>query len=134
MRSGKVFAAVLFICCASLGLGQDSADGNSLLEKCSLVLKMYEGQNVSSPIDNLHAGTCLGLVRGIADTLNLWRSSDAGPVDNTEMYGCMPDGLKTIQLVRIVVKYLNDNPAKLQWPDTTLVGTALAAAFPCKRK
>jgi len=36
------------------------------------------------------------------------------------------------QLVRVVPKYLNDNPATLNYPAAALAGKAIIAAFLCK--
>ena len=85
-----------------------------------------------SPTDNLNAGACSGMVRGVMDTMALWQSvDDGGSVDTTAMHGCIPDSIKAIQGARIVVKYLNDHPEKLHVPDTRLVLMAMVDAFPC---
>lgn len=117
------------------GFAQSPSDGNALLHNCSLVTKMADGDPVTSVVDNLNAGVCMGLVRGIMDTMTLWQSLDhGGPVDNTAIHGCIPDSIKTIQGARIVVKYLNDHPEKLQVPDTRLVLMAMVDAFPCSKE
>jgi hypothetical protein len=114
---------------------QSPSDGNALLHNCSLVVRMANGEDVNSPLDNLNAGECMGLVRGIMDTMTLWQSVDhGGPVDNTAMHGCIPDSIKTIQGARIVVKYLNDHPERLHVPDTRLVLMAMVDAFPCGKE
>jgi len=134
-RLKLAFVALVFLAFPiGFARAQDANDGNALLHRCSLVIRMSDGQNVSSSLDNLDAGVCMGLVRGIADTMTLWQSLDHGPVDNGEIHGCLPDSIKTIQLARIVVKYLNDHPERLQNPDTRLVLMALADAFPCKQQ
>ena len=43
-----------------------------------------------------------------------------------------PDGVKREQVVRIVVKYLEDNPKDLHRDEGLLVAAALVAAYPCK--
>lgn len=114
----------------------DGNDGNALLHNCSLVIKMVNDDAVRmSPLDNLDAGECMGLVRGIMDTMTLWQSVDhGGLVDNTALHGCIANPLKTIQGVRIVVKYLNDHPDELNDPDTRLVLMAMVDAFPCSKE
>lgn len=114
---------------------QNASDGNALLHSCSLVVKMANGDSVMSTVDNLNAGSCMGLVRGIMDTMTLWQSVDhGGTVDNTAMHGCIPDSIKTIQGAQIVVKYLNDHPERLHVPDTRLVLMAMVDAFPCSKQ
>lgn len=46
---------------------------------------------------------------------------------------CFPkNGIDNGQTVRIVDKFLHDNPAMLDQPDTFLVMVALKQAYPCK--
>ncbi len=132
MRKAILLMFVLAISRAP-SAAQSVTDGNALLQDCSIVVRGYDGANVTTSLENLNEGTCMGLLRGIADTMALWGSLDHGPVDASAFHGCLPDSLKTIQLARIVVKYLNDHPEKLHLPDTRLVMMALADAFPCKQ-
>lgn len=115
---------------------QNDNDGNTLQHNCSLAVKIADGDSVRmSSIDNLNAGVCMGLVRGIMDTMGLWESVDhGGLVDNTAMHGCLPNPLKAIQGVRIVLKYLNDHPDRLNAADTRLVLMAIVDAFPCSKE
>jgi hypothetical protein len=45
---------------------------------------------------------------------------------------CMPRGLTTIQIVRLIKKYIADNPEKAHRPTRYIASVALARAFPCK--
>ena len=134
----KFYFALLFVgfaLASKLAVAQSASDGDALLHNCSLVVKMADTDNVTSTLDNLDAGTCMGLVRGIMDTMALWQSLDhGGPVDNSAVHGCIPDSIKTIQGARIVVKYLNEHPERLQAPDTRLVLMAMVDAFPCGKR
>jgi hypothetical protein len=51
---------------------------------------------------------------------------------NTTTTYCIRADADNDQLIRIAVKYLNDNPAKLHNPAGTLVLSAMIDAFPCK--
>ena len=44
----------------------------------------------------------------------------------------VPTNADSDQLVRVVAKYLNDNPAKLNDPAGLLVTKSMLDAFPCK--
>jgi hypothetical protein len=81
MTRVKLAVAAFFLFFVPLSFAQNPSDGNALLHQCSLVLRVNDGQDMPSPIDNLSAGVCMGLVRGIADTMSLWQSLDHGPVD-----------------------------------------------------
>lgn len=135
MRFYVPFVLLGFALVSKLAAAQSPNDGNALLHNCSLLVQMVDTGNVTSTLDNLNAGTCMGLVRGIMDTMSLWQSLDhGGPVDNSAVHGCIPDSIKTIQGARIVVKYLNDHPERLQVADTRLVLMAMADAFPCSKR
>lgn len=73
----------------------------------------------------LDATFCRGYVVGIADAMI------SMSVNNTTTY-CIPTDADNDQLIRIAVKYLNDNPAKLHYAAGLLVLRAIAEAFPCK--
>jgi hypothetical protein len=45
---------------------------------------------------------------------------------------CVPHGVTTIQTVRVIQKYLADNPGKAHRPTRYIASIALAGAFPCK--
>ena len=70
---------------------------------------------------------CSGYVTGIADyqdTLLAWSELD-------ERYFCLPDDATTMQLVKVVTKYLNEHPEDLHLSASSEVGNALWNAFPC---
>lgn len=47
---------------------------------------------------------------------------------------CQPNGVTQNQQFAIITKYLNDNPAKLHLPASSLIIEALNKAFPCPTK
>jgi hypothetical protein len=47
---------------------------------------------------------------------------------------CVPHKVSTIQTVRVIKKYLADNPDKAHRPTRYVASVALAQAFPCKRE
>jgi Rap1a immunity proteins len=44
---------------------------------------------------------------------------------------CAPDGWTLQQSVRVIVKYIEDRPARMHEPFVRLAGEALRAAWPC---
>jgi Rap1a immunity proteins len=74
---------------------------------------------------------CIGLIRGLHDpnvahrlTLQL-KKSDVRPLF------CDPTEARTEQLIRVIAKYLRDQPARLHEGGVMLALAALADAFPC---
>jgi hypothetical protein len=92
-------------------------DGNHLLMQCQAVVDTADKPNWRDVHEAWNVGFCLGLAQGIP-------------------YGsplvCPPAGVTNGQSVRVVVKFLNDNPEKLNLDEDELVTLALSKAFPCK--
>ncbi|MNP43722.1 hypothetical protein D3C76_1375580 [compost metagenome] len=99
-------------------------DGNGLLRQCQQFIKMMDGEK---DFNRLDAGTCGGFVQGVSSTVFFFR----GELKKDDKF-CEPDTATGNQLVRIVVKYLKDNPKMLNEGRTTLVWLALMDAYPCK--
>jgi len=94
-------------------------DGNHLLERCQLAIGIMDNHPPKGSDDIWDAGWCGGLVSGVAY---------ASPKV------CQPKGATAAQEIRVVVKYLNDNPGKLNLAEGSLVQESLAHAFPCTPK
>lgn len=102
--------------------GGNPWDGNALLGECQSAIRLLD--NVRKPSDSDYdSGICLGQVAGVR-----FMMSDSG-INSA----CFPEGgISNAQATRIVVKYLEDNPAILHVDGQFLVVQALHNAFPCK--
>ena len=101
-------------------------DGNELLVECQHYIKLVDGGTVRNDV-HFDAGTCVGFVLGVANAVYYY--SDELKKDQKF---CVPDNASNSQLVRVVVKYLNDNPKILNEERMSLVWLALMDAYPCK--
>jgi Ssp1 endopeptidase immunity protein Rap1a len=125
--------AVCFVCSPG-GDGQTptagqpdiSRSGNYFLEACSSIDS--EGNKTAVQIHN--DAICLGWVEGFEDGFTV-RDELLG-VPQKDRIACIPRGVITIQIVRIIKKYLADYPEKAHRPTRYLASIALARAFPCK--
>lgn len=105
--------------------GGAMADGNELLEDCQASIRSMEHTSNSDPFGN---GQCYGVTEGVLNTMVA-----LSPQLPKESRICLPDeGIKGGQAVRVVYKYLQDNPALLHLEGTTLVNFAFRRAYPCK--
>jgi hypothetical protein len=95
------------------------SDGNDLLPRCKAFVDSSENPNWKDSHEAFSVGYCLGLVNGI--------SFSAPDV-------CPTQGVTVLQEVRVVVKYLEDNPQILNLNGAMLTERALSRAFPCKIK
>ena len=120
----------VILCAATYSRAQD---GNQLLEQCNFAINFVDAPSAVTSQQGEAGMYCLGFVRGILDTVALWQTADA-LYKNRVSPGrpCLPEGISTVQGVRIVVKYLKDHPEKLHYENTLLVMTALKGAFPCR--
>jgi hypothetical protein len=49
-------------------------------------------------------------------------------------YACYPTGVARVEIRKVVMKYLRDNPGRLEDPASLLVLNGLFEAYPCKRQ
>lgn len=108
----------------SVGAMAEDGDGNQLIRQCTITVKAVDGAKVDGHYD---VGYCVGLTQGVRQTMKI--QNEGLPAGHRT---CFPDGITNGQGVRIVLKYLQDNPAKLQEPAVFLVYRAYKAAYPCK--
>jgi len=103
-------------------------DGNELLRRCDSIVKQLDGKQLGAD-EQMGADFCAGYLIGFSDSHSIETLIQSTP------YFCFPpQGIEVAQQVRIVVKYLKDNPAILHESARTSVAIALAKAFPCKTK
>lgn len=103
-----------------------SRSGRDFLEVCSSIES--EGNKDSARI--YRDATCLGWVAGFADGFLV--HDELLSVPKKDRMACLPHGETTIQTVRVIKKYLADNPQKAHRPTRYIASIALAGAFPCK--
>jgi Ssp1 endopeptidase immunity protein Rap1a len=103
-----------------------SRSGRDFSEMCSSIDS--EGNRDAARI--YRDATCLGWVEGFADGFTV-RDELLG-VPKRDRIACVPHEVTTIQTVRVIKKYVADNPAKAHRPTRYIASLALAGAFPCK--
>ncbi len=124
---------ILFVS-TSAGTGQKSAveqpdisrSGRDFLEVCSSVDS--EGNRDAARIQR--DSTCLGWAQGFTDGFLVY--GELLSVPRRDRMACVPRGVTTIQIVRVVKKYLAENPGKTHRPTRYIASIALAGVFPCK--
>lgn len=102
--------------------------GSNILPLCETALKVGFGTKtikVAAVQDAVDGSFCRGYILGIVDEMVV-----ASFQNHTAL--CIPTNADDDQLIRVVVKYLNDNPATLNVPASMLVMKSMNEAFPCK--
>jgi hypothetical protein len=100
--------------------------GRDFLEVCSSV---DSGGNSDAARIQRDA-TCLGWVEGFADGFLV--HEELLSVPRRDRIACVPQGVTALQVVRVIKKYLTDNPGKARRPTRYIASIALASAFPCR--
>ena len=103
-----------------------SRSGSDFLEVCSSVGSGGERDASRMQRD----ATCLGWVEGFADGFLVY--GELLSVPRKDRMACMPQGVTTIQIVRVIQKYLAENPGKAHRATRYVASIALAGAFPCR--
>lgn len=117
--AGAMFAGVSGTVSAAI-----KADGNEFLTQCQHYIKAVESEK---DFDRFQAGICSGMVQGVQSTV-YFLSDD---LKNDAKF-CIPADVTNGQSVRIVIKYMKDNPKLLNENRTGLIWLALKDAYPCK--
>jgi hypothetical protein len=95
-------------------------NGNALLADCADAIRVLDrGGRTTSMQEAYNYGLCRGYVGGVVQ----------GNLPDATM--CLADGVTDVQLIRIVMQYLRDRPQLLHHHQSTLILTAVRAAFPC---
>lgn len=114
---------IVFLVCAS-AFAQEAWDSRSLFQACCAAVKQADGEKISAQEES-DAGFCGGYLIGLNEGLRI-------AVERTKVNYCLPGGLTGEQMVRVIEKYLRENPQELHKPMRTNAIAAFAKAFPCK--
>ena len=136
--------AIFFLCSRAstgsiyspVGTGQKGApeqpdisrSGRDFLEVCSSVDTKGGADSDGNRV--YRDATCLGWAEGFAEGFLVY--GELLNVPRRDRMACVPRGVTAIQIVRVIKKYLADNPGKARRPTRYIVSLALAGAFPCK--
>jgi hypothetical protein len=105
----------------ALAQGGEFRSGNSMLAACQRWANSSKA--VSNSLESLNEGRCGGMISAIFFY---------GEVLPTTIRFCSPAGANPGQALRIVIKYLTDNPAITHRDFLELAPEALHRAWPCK--
>jgi Rap1a immunity proteins len=135
MRLLSVFTliAVGFVCSpdsvgskSAVGQLDISRSGSDFVQVCSSIDSEWK----ADPVRIRNDATCLGWVEGFGNGFTV--HDELLSVPEKDRMICMPLKVTTIQIVRVMKKYVADNPDKAHRATRFIASLALARAFPCK--
>ena len=94
------------------------------MQGCRAAVRQMDREKVSA-IEAADGGFCAGYAIGFNEGLRV-------AVERTRVHYCLPGGLTGEQTVRVVEKYLRENPQELHKSMRTNVLAAFSKEFPCK--
>ena len=106
--------------------------GNAFVRFCSVADKVDKS---SSDSDVQHAASCafyvLGFVHGVEYGTGFTETTKG---KNALQPFCRPDGVENGQMVRIVLKFIRENPEEAHKATPLLITLAMAQSYPCPNK
>jgi hypothetical protein len=120
-----VLSALMALVATSASSRPKYPNGIDLLRSCQYAVGLAEDKELKTE-EMVQATYCTGYVSGILDGLGLmgWKGGATRV--------CVPkDGISNEQAIRIIVKYLKDNPKSLSETGRMVVVISIAEAFPC---
>ena len=135
MKGAAATVIVFFLMCVPSVA--DTTRRANLLETCQALENAIEQQRAGKCFGSCGRDFCQGYVSGITDLLDVVAINaskrDADPKRAIDTIGVCPDNAITVEeAIRVVVKWLKENPNKLHDAAVTDVMRALRQAYPCK--
>ena len=93
---------------------------------------MVSENDATSVRDMINWSTCRAFVAGVIGGSAMARTSHDLKTHPGEVITCLPDRVQIGQLLRVVKKFLQDNPNTLHFSASSLVKRAVADVFPCR--
>jgi Rap1a immunity proteins len=105
--------------------------GNAFLRICSVVDKAKNMEHLS--VDQKVAMmSCLNYISGFTNGVDVeMRFVKNATKQSTHAPFCVPESVKDIQIVRVVLRYIRDNPAAARRNTNSLIMFSLGERYPC---
>ena len=107
--------------------------GSDMSVDCANLLKTESAESLSKE-KILGVGYCIGLIDGLVTFNYVYETvlQAEGRGDAVQM--CLPERISTRQMAATIVKFLEDNPGRLQESGQALAAQALVTAYPCDQE
>ena len=128
----KAFVITILITIAMFptnDLMADFYDGNKLYKDCTPNVLLNQGRtDLLNETMWFAVGMCTGNIIGVMGFLSEYGQQISVP------QVCLPDTMEAGQAIKVVFKYLEENPEKLHQSAGSLIYAALYKAYSCERE
>jgi hypothetical protein len=123
----KRILLALIVMCGHFAFGA-SWNGHEMIRYCGHAL---DDPTSLTSAQSMKTFICMGYVSGTVDSIQTFYSSSTSSKTIAKPF-CLPvEGLERMQVMRVVLKWLGANRAKLDWEAPEIIKQALSEAFPC---
>ncbi len=128
----KVMAltVALFVLMTALPAFAVQRSGRDLAVDCSNLIKTESAESLTKD-KILGVGYCIGLIDGLVTFNYVYETVLQAEGNGDAIQMCLPERISTRQLAATIVKFLEDNPGRLQDSGQALAAQALVTAYPC---
>jgi hypothetical protein len=130
MKASALLLLVVSVCGAHGQNGGFYMNADRLAVNCRIAIRTWSEQNPNS-IDLLIAQTCNGYLQGAVDTFEFERVTGSQKFEAQSL--CVPDDVRSEQVIRVFMKYSDDHPEELHKSAPLVVWEAMHQAFPCAK-
>ena len=128
------FVCIAIFCCAASGQSTMQnvitlEDGNALLAVCSDFVSSVDRGGKTTDRDIISAAACTSYLRGFNHGVAILSNEPEGG----SRY-CIQESVPSIQVARVLIKYLRETPSTLHLHPALLTVRAMRQGFPCSSK
>jgi Rap1a immunity proteins len=119
----------------SLPSQDDVRTGNGLLQNCAPSVRFFDGGSPLTDDERTSGYVCAGYLTGFEEGFDTGveiMKKKSRYTGSSHLLFCIPPSVPLRQVLRVVVKWLQEHPEDLHLPSSWLVPPALINAFPCK--
>jgi hypothetical protein len=132
IRAMKTLLCILFFVAIPIPASASGMDGNQMLEKCHTWFKDEPPPPNPPQKEIIDAGYCAGYFDGVLESQSMLFAIDKQDHVQGRRRYCRPEEATNGQVMKVVKKWLDNNPEKLHCAGETVIFLALVDAFPCR--
>lgn len=145
MRLTYVWLICLFILIPSSSLASyiSTLKSSDLYDYCKSVKKVENKENLT-PSEHFDSGICLGFINGLVDMQfsstvviayqqGIKEYEKAEKVMDKNSFFCIPDEVTRFELIRVYMKFIDENPTYLHNAAIWGVINAFNKSYPCEK-